>query len=503
MTTIFLNATLWIFHFLLVILLWTLFYYILHRVAHIRHKYNWLHKLHIIHHRTDYRKGGSRFKPQFLLFYFGDVRVTLDTLCMMTLPLTAITFVFPQQGLWVLLWHYINEAFLAERILEHNPRLLGRVTRVFAWGTFHLKHHKNPKTNYGLLITLWDRLFGTASVETRNSATAVPHIVQLQASESVQDIERQISQYITETLEVQKKELGDFPICPFVRGERVAGRIRFLPIRLHHNANQIAQTIRAAFKGDWGSSLVIYDIENSTSIDAFFNLSTTLNEILQIDGLVCIPIHPADNFQVNGVFTRKSPYPLLLTQSARQVLKARGHLEKTDYYHFWSESDWDIINKQFGRFLNTAFPEDFREHLMVSPLIEILGGREVHSFLETYMIITDDGRVFSRTLKKSPRSWFTAIQKTGVGLVRYDGKMIRVRGIKIQYDELLNNHINQVYLEKYQDPEDVPFVQVLVQPEYGYYTMEFYFDGIVREHEALQWTGGNENHPAIITWGNS
>lgn len=502
MITILLKTTLWIFRFLLVILLWTLLYYILHRVAHIRHKHNWLHKLHIIHHRTDYRNGGSHFKPQFLLFYFGDVRGTLDTLCMMTLPLIVITFVFPQQGLWVLLWHYINEVFLAERILEHNPRLFGRLTRVFAWGTFHLKHHKNPKTNFGLLITLWDNLFSTASVEIRNSA-AVPHTVQLPVSESVKDIERLISKYIVETLEVPKIELGSFPICPFVGGERLAGRIHFLPISMHHDTDQITETIRAAFKGKWGSSLLIYDIANNTDVDAFFKVSTILNENLHIDGLVCIPIHPEDNFQVNGVFSRKSPYPFFLTQSSRQVLQARGNLEKTDYYRFWTESDWDIINKQFGRFLNAAFPEDFCEHLMVSPLIEILGGREVHSFLETYMIITDDCRVFSRTLKKSPRSWFTAIQKTGVGLVRYDGKMIRVRGIKLQYDQLLNNHINQVYLEKYQDPEDVPFVQVLVQPEYGYYTMEFYFDGIVREHEALKWTDGNESHPATITWGNS
>jgi hypothetical protein len=76
-------------------------------------------------------------------------------------------------------------------------------------------------------------------------------------------------------------------------------------------------------------------------------------------------------------------------------------------------------------------------------------------------------------------------------------KRFHPRNFRTFYPQILRKS------QKYQDPEDVPFVQVLVQPEYGYYTMEFYFDGIVREHEALQWTGRNESHPAIITWGNS
>ena len=504
------NEVLWLIKLLLVIALWTLIYYFLHRIAHVRHKRNWLHKLHLIHHRTDYRKGGSRFRPGFLLFYFGDIRVTLDTLLMMTSPLVALTFVFPSQGMWVLLWHYINEVFLAERVLEHNPYLGGRLTQVFAWGTFHLKHHKNPRTNFGLLITLWDDIFNTAYHAKPNVALSAGRVGDQTIPScrpvypSNHDVEQKLLHYFTEVLEVPQVDLGGLPVCPFIRGERMSGRIHFLSIQSGQCVKAVAEAVRKAFSGKWGHTLLLYDAYDApegTDLAAFGNFATAMNKEFRADGLVCIAIHPRDNFKIGNVPTREAPLPVYLIQSARQVMAAQAILRNTNYYRHWTESDWNRIKHQFGDFLPTAFPEDFCEHLIVSPLIEILGGREIHSFLETYMVITDDCRVFSRTLMRSSKSWFVAIQRTGVGLVKYNGKMIRVRGEKLLYDPFLNEIINQLYLEKYQDPEDVPFVKKLIQPEYGQFTMEFYFDGVVREQEALNWSGGVVNHPAHVVWG--
>ena len=69
----------------------------------------------------------------------------------------------PKAGRPLLAFHYIYEVFLSENQLDHNPKITGRVTRWFAWGDFHLQHHVHPKQNIGLMITLWDRLFGTAN----------------------------------------------------------------------------------------------------------------------------------------------------------------------------------------------------------------------------------------------------------------------------------------------------------------------------------------------------
>jgi len=500
------DAIIWLTRLLLVVCIWTLVYYFLHRVAHIRHKRNWLHKLHIIHHRTDYRNGGSRFRPGFLLFYFGDIRATLDTLLMMTIPLVVITAFFPDQGIWVILWHYINEVFLAERILEHNPRLEGRLTRIFAWGTFHLKHHKNPRTNFGLLTTFWDNIFNTAHREKFSPFTSVGRTGNLHelprysVNQSSPGAEQRLLQYIKDKLEVPHYDLGGLPVCPFVRAERLSGRIHLLPLQTVSCVQTVAEEVRQAFRGKWGQTLLLYDEHMRTDVVMSGNFARTLNEAFRADGLVCIALHPNDHFKIGTVPTRDVPFPVYLIQSARQIMAARLNLGRS-YYRNWTESDWSLLHQQIGDFLPTVFPEDFREHLMVSPLIEILGGREIHSFLETYMVITDDYRVFSRTLMRSSRSWFLAIQRTGVGLVKYDCKIIRVRGEKLEYDPGLNELINQVYLEKYQDPEDVPFVKQLVQPEYGHFTMEFYFDGIVREQEALAWSGGDVNHPAQVIWG--
>jgi sterol desaturase/sphingolipid hydroxylase (fatty acid hydroxylase superfamily) len=145
--------------------LWTLAIYLLHRLSHWRHRVNPLFRLHRAHHTKPYlrelKTPGWPPAAQYL-FWFGDWRASLDVFVNMTVPLLIIVWFAPAYGLPLLAFHYVYEVFLSEDVLDHNPRIRGLVTQVFAWGEFHLHHHVAPRHNYGLLVTFWDHVFGTA-----------------------------------------------------------------------------------------------------------------------------------------------------------------------------------------------------------------------------------------------------------------------------------------------------------------------------------------------------
>lgn len=155
--------------------LWTLAIYWLHRWSHIHHRFNPLWWIHRAHHAEPYLREDSR--PQWpklgqFLFWLGGVRLSLDVILVMTLPLLAIVWVWPQYALPLLVFHYLYEVFLSESVLDHNPRITNRATRWFAWGDFHLHHHVNLKKNYGLMLGLWDFVFGTAQVPDKGASLA-------------------------------------------------------------------------------------------------------------------------------------------------------------------------------------------------------------------------------------------------------------------------------------------------------------------------------------------
>ncbi|EIJ36304.1 sterol desaturase family protein [Thiothrix nivea] len=148
----------------LLVVTWLLAAYFIHRVAHIKHKWNILFYIHKAHHEINYLASdeqNSAFKMRYLLFLFGDYRGTLDVLLTLTLPALLVLFVHTEIGLGILIFHYIYEVFLSEHVLDHNPRIRKCGARCFAWGEYHLMHHLKPSCNFGIILPIGDYLFGT------------------------------------------------------------------------------------------------------------------------------------------------------------------------------------------------------------------------------------------------------------------------------------------------------------------------------------------------------
>jgi sterol desaturase/sphingolipid hydroxylase (fatty acid hydroxylase superfamily) len=158
-------ALTWFLQLLVALLAWLGLAYAIHRLAHWALPGNQLYLWHRAHHTLYYMQTGRQrsFHYSNLLFFFGSIQESLDIWITLTLPLLLVTVVWPKQGLVLLIFHYLYEIFLSDSRLDHNPCIGGSITEFFAWGTYHIGHHSNPSTNFGLILTFWDRIFKTSN----------------------------------------------------------------------------------------------------------------------------------------------------------------------------------------------------------------------------------------------------------------------------------------------------------------------------------------------------
>jgi sterol desaturase/sphingolipid hydroxylase (fatty acid hydroxylase superfamily) len=154
-------------------ILWTLYSYGIHVLAHTNFKGNFVSALHLRHHAYKYQ--GNKWPPLHdYFFWFGTWRGTLDVWITFTLPLIVLAFFEPAVAAVLLVFHYIYEVFLSRDILDHNPNITGPITRFVPVGAYHLKHHRNFRCNYSFYISIWDHVFKTVEKPRSSGAEQVP-----------------------------------------------------------------------------------------------------------------------------------------------------------------------------------------------------------------------------------------------------------------------------------------------------------------------------------------
>lgn len=141
---------------------WTLISYAMHWFAHQPSAPRWIQRGHWEHHRLYTQNRPTRFDWRELFLFFDNWQHTLDTWLTLTLPAIVVSFSIGGTAGWLLFGlHYVHEVFFGGDRLDHNANITGTVTRFFAIGQTHLEHHRNPRVNYGFVLTMWDRVFGT------------------------------------------------------------------------------------------------------------------------------------------------------------------------------------------------------------------------------------------------------------------------------------------------------------------------------------------------------
>ncbi|TFG45315.1 MAG: DUF2255 family protein, partial [Candidatus Brocadiia bacterium] len=104
------------------------------------------------------------------------------------------------------------------------------------------------------------------------------------------------------------------------------------------------------------------------------------------------------------------------------------------------------------------FPENFYLYLKNNRLVGIKGGTERENFLDIWMVEVNK-RVFARSWNKSKHSWFTAIEELKVGQIKFGDQVIDITGRKLTGQPDLNALINQAYLHKYNQKENLFYAQ--------------------------------------------
>ena len=123
------------------------------------------------------------------------------------------------------------------------------------------------------------------------------------------------------------------------------------------------------------------------------------------------------------------------------------------------------------------FPEDFYAYLKENTLIEIKGGDQRKTFLKICMVVVNN-RVFARSWNKSKKSWFTEFINVGFGQIRQGEKIINVMGKKVNKDDKIHILIDEAYLIKYSQNENLMYAKGISTPEFYNFTMEFFVDPI-------------------------
>ena len=117
----------WSVNFLFVFLIWSLYAYGMHVLAHYNPRRNPLFKIHKAHHLIKYHQLNKPSLPtwQNYLLWFGGLRESLDVWLTLILPALILALLLPSTGGVLLLLVYLYEVFLSETVLDHNPKIGG------------------------------------------------------------------------------------------------------------------------------------------------------------------------------------------------------------------------------------------------------------------------------------------------------------------------------------------------------------------------------------------
>jgi hypothetical protein len=141
-------------------------------------------------------------------------------------------------------------------------------------------------------------------------------------------------------------------VCPFARKARLENRIRFEVRALTRSA---IFGLVPLFEAEPELHMVICIHPESDGISApeVRRIVDALNETLPDVNLMALGAHPEDSFNIDGLYTRREPYPNI--QLLRLDVGERAHqsIKDTGYYDRWTEDNMRDVTveapHQFGR----------------------------------------------------------------------------------------------------------------------------------------------------------
>jgi hypothetical protein len=94
--------------------------------------------------------------------------------------------------------------------------------------------------------------------------------------------------------------------------------------------------------------LIIHPDPQALTLDQTHEFTHGLNYHLAALDILAFDGHPDDDFNIQGVFTRKAPYIHLTIQMVQKVKEASDQLLKTSYYQHWSAEHFQYVGMPRG-----------------------------------------------------------------------------------------------------------------------------------------------------------
>lgn len=135
---------------------------------------------------------------------------------------------------------------------------------------------------------------------------------------------------------------NSLPICPYARWARTNDKIFYNVIPFP--AEDIIKELEWFSKQTKYELYLAIDPNGTAAIDEHKNYVENLNQNIDPLGLLAFFGHPADNFNIQGVLTRKEPF--ITFQVLKRVAsdKYTSKLKRTKYYQNWTKEHFDYIN---------------------------------------------------------------------------------------------------------------------------------------------------------------
>lgn len=137
-------------------------------------------------------------------------------------------------------------------------------------------------------------------------------------------------EYIENFISKPNTAFNNLPVCPFAKTAE-------LEFKIYETITP--EEVVKLFENHDKSKLLIIIIKQATLEEL-----TKLAESVSIEGWAIFKGHPDDTFSINGVFTRKDPYPNLQFINKQELETARASLS-SNYYANWSEANLKDVEK--------------------------------------------------------------------------------------------------------------------------------------------------------------
>ncbi|WP_333228887.1 hypothetical protein [Microcoleus sp. BR0-C5] len=166
-------------------------------------------------------------------------------------------------------------------------------------------------------------------------------IYRFSMNESDTEIIESTLRWMTEFVELPHPVFSDLPICPFSKKARLTNQILFKiepfsALTEFDRDSAIMKSIHEFYNSEFEIMVVINPEKTAITAPETKELIDKLNNQISELGLLAFHVHPEEDFNIDGLHTRRMPYPGFTVQVNSKLKPASDALEKTEYYKNWT-----------------------------------------------------------------------------------------------------------------------------------------------------------------------